>query len=90
VNNILDRLNPQTTEYKRLPIFNWLKRQDFTDSFRSLHPAEKAYTWSSQEAATRIDYIWLSETLAAGLQEANIEEAESITDSDHKILTTNI
>jgi len=30
----------------------------------------------------------LSETLAADLQEANIEEAEGITGSDHRILTT--
>jgi hypothetical protein len=88
VDNILDRLHPQTTGYKKLPVFNWLKRQDFTDSFRSLHPTERAYTWSNQEAATRIDYIWLSETMAAGLQEANIEEAEGITGSDHRILTT--
>jgi hypothetical protein len=86
--NILDRLHPQTTDYKKLPIFNWLKRQDFTDSFRKLHLTERTYTWSNQEAATRIDYIWLSETIAAGLQEASIEEAEDITSSDHKIVTT--
>ncbi|CAG8805449.1 806_t:CDS:2, partial [Cetraspora pellucida] len=66
----------------------WLKRQDFTDSFKKLHPTERTYTWSNQEAATRIDYIWLSETIAASFQEANIEEAEGITSSDHKIVTT--
>ena len=90
VDNILDRQHPQTTSYKRLPIFNWLKRQDFADSYRSLHPKEKMYTWSNHEAATRIDYIWLSETLASGLQKATIEEAENLTDSDHKILITEI
>jgi len=30
----------------------------------------------------------LSETIAAGLQEANIEKTEGITSSDHKIVTT--
>ena len=29
----------------------------------------------------------MSETIAAGLQEANIEEAEDITSSDHRIVT---
>jgi hypothetical protein len=90
VDNILDRQHPQTSNYKKLPIFSWLKRQNFIDSYRTLHPTEEAYTWSNQETATRIDYIWLSETLAAGLQNAKIEEAEGLTDSDHKIITTEI
>jgi len=90
VDNILDRQHPQTINYKRLPLFSWLKRQEFTDAYRSLHPTEKTYTWSNCDAATRIDYIWLSEALASGLQKANIEEAEGLTDSDHKIITTEI
>src|SRR6185295_11527840 len=90
VDNILDRQHPQTLSYKRLPIFNWLKRQNFIDIYRSLHPREEAYTWSSYEAATRIDYIWLSETLALGLQKASIEEAESLTESNYKIITAEV
>ena len=73
-----------------MPLFSWLKRQKFTDVYRSLHLTEKTYTWSNCDAATRIDYIWLSEALASGLQKANIEEAEGLTDSDHKIITTEI
>jgi len=44
VDNVLDRQHPQTTNYKRLPLFNWLKKQDFVDSYRSLHPTREAYT----------------------------------------------
>ncbi|CAG8662315.1 4134_t:CDS:2, partial [Paraglomus occultum] len=84
--NILDKQHPQVLNYKRLPLFNWLKRQNFTDSFRNLNPLERAYTWSSCEAATRIDYIWLSEALTSGLQGASIEEAEGLTDSDHSVV----
>ena len=73
-----------------MPIFSWLSRQNFIDSYRNLHLTEEAYTWSNQETATRIDYIWLSETLALGLQKANIEEAEDLTNSDHKIITAEI
>ena len=90
VDNTLDRQHPQTTGYKRLPIFSWLKRQNFIDSYRNLHPNEKAYTWSSYKAATRINYIWLSETLALGLQKAYIEEAAGLMDSDHSIITAEI
>ena len=45
---------------------------------------------SSHEAATRIDYIWLSEMLASGFQEAGIEEAIGLTDSDHNIIIAEI
>jgi len=44
VDNVLDRQHLQTSSYKRLPIFSWLKRQDFVDSFRSMHLAKEAYT----------------------------------------------
>src|SRR5260363_327685 len=30
--NVLDRMHPQTVNYKRLPVFDWLKRQDFRDT----------------------------------------------------------
>ncbi|CAG8450705.1 24659_t:CDS:2 [Cetraspora pellucida] len=77
------------TEIVILGDFNYiLKKQDFTDSFRNLYLIKRVYIWLSQEVATRIDYIWLSETITTGLQEANIEEAEDITGSDHKLLTT--
>jgi len=55
-----------------------------------MHPTSQEYTWSNGEAATRIDYIWVSEELASGLQEAEIEEAEEITESDHKIIRAEI
>jgi hypothetical protein len=55
-----------------------------------MHPTCQKYTWSNEEAATRIDYIWVSEGLASGLQNAEIEEAEEITESDHKIVRAEI
>jgi hypothetical protein len=84
--NILDRQHPQAANFKRLPIFNWMKKQDFSDTYRDMHPTSQKYTWSNEEAATRIGYIWVSEGLASGLQKAEIEEVEEITESDHKII----
>jgi exonuclease III len=89
-NNILDRQYPQAANFKRLPIFNWMKKQNFSDSYRDMHPTSQEFTWSNGEAATRIDYIWISEELASGLQKAEIEDAEGITESDHKIVRTEI
>jgi exonuclease III len=89
-NNILDRQQLQSASFKRLPIFNWMKKQNFTDTYRDMHPTSQEYTWSNKEAATRIDYIWVSEELASGLQRANIKETEGITESDHKIVTAEI
>jgi len=55
-----------------------------------MHPTRQEYTWTSKEAATRIDYIWVSEGLASGLQKAEIEDVEEITESDHKIVIAEI
>jgi len=56
-NNVLDRQHPQPVNFKRLPIFNWIRKQDFCDTFKDMHPTCQKYTWSNKEAATRIDYI---------------------------------
>jgi exonuclease III len=56
-NNVLDRQHPQPVNFKRLPIFNWIRKQDFCDTYRDMHPMCQKYTWSNEEAATRIDYI---------------------------------
>ena len=55
-----------------------------------MHPICQKYTWFNEEAATRIDYIWVSEGLASGLQKAEIEKAEEITESDHEIISAKI
>src|SRR6185295_12888050 len=89
-NNILDRQHPQSKNFKRLPIFSWIKKQNFCDTYRDMHPTSQEYTWSNGEAATRIDYIWISEELASGLQKAEIKEAEEITESDYKIIRAEI
>jgi len=44
VDNILDRQHPQTTNYKRLPIFSWMKKQDFRDMYRDLNLIGQQFT----------------------------------------------
>ena len=67
-----------------------MKKQNFTDTYRDMHLTSQKYTWSNKKAATRIDYIWVLEKLASGLQRANIKETEGITESDHKIVIAEI
>ncbi|CAG8671404.1 8608_t:CDS:2, partial [Paraglomus occultum] len=67
-----------------------LRKQDFCDTYRDMHPTCQKFTWSNKEAATRINYIWVSEELASGLQKAEIEEAEGITESNHEIIRAEI
>ena len=66
-NNILDRQHPQATSFKRLPIFSWMKKQNFSDTYRDMHLTHQGYTWSNSETAIRIDYIWISDSLVSGL-----------------------
>src|ERR1043165_4608271 len=67
-----------------------MKKQDFCDTYREMYLTRQEFTWTSEEAATRIDYIWVSEGLASGLQKAKIEDIEEITESDHKLIVAEI
>ena len=58
--------------------------------YREMHPTNQRYTWSNEEAATRIDYIQVSKGLALGLQKAEIKEVEEIIKSDYKIVVAKI
>ena len=69
---------------KGLPLFKWLEKQDFKDTFRLLYLDDQEFTWSGRDIATRIDYIWVSANLAPGLIKAEIVDVEIYTDSDHK------
>ena len=64
VNLELDRMqNTERRGIKRSPLLNWLKRQDFQDTFRFINPRAEEYTWSNGETSTRIDQIWVSDNV---------------------------
>ncbi|MBQ9016852.1 exodeoxyribonuclease III [Candidatus Saccharibacteria bacterium] len=65
-----------------------LKNAGFIDTFRSLHPDERRYTWWSHlgharehNVGWRIDYFFISKALMENLKSAEIYEA--ISGSDH-------
>ncbi|MBE7465226.1 MAG: endonuclease/exonuclease/phosphatase family protein [Planctomycetes bacterium] len=48
----------------RAEVTSYLKRQGWTDLYRTFHPAEPGYTVPSRQPFARIDYAWLSPALA--------------------------
>ena len=69
INQSLDKSNPNLAHnIKLLPLHRWLLNQDFTDTFRFLNPDKIEFTWSNSNSASRIDQIWVSEDLIAGLR----------------------
>ena len=55
-----------------------------------MHLTRQEYTWTSKEAATRIDYIWVLEGLVSGLQKAEIKDEKEIIKSNYKIVIAEI
>jgi exonuclease III len=80
----LDRSsNTKHSSFKKESILKWLIGQDFKDSFRIENPRSKEFSWTNRESSTRIDQIWVTEELANGLYDAEIQDMSSYTNSDH-------
>jgi len=85
----LDHSNSNRKKHK-FPIFKWLRKAGFVDTFREVNPEMREYSWTNNVTETRIDYIWASEGLSSGLVDARIQEVEIFTGSDHKVVTAKI
>ena len=71
---------------KRLPLLSWLKSLGFVETFRACNPEAKKFSWSNSRSATRIDHIWVSESLSRTLRQSDIEEMDMVTQSDHNLV----
>ena len=69
----LDRKCPRS-QHKKFPLYKWLYKQEFVDSYRVINPDSKEFTWSRQDQSSRIDQIWTSKELGLGIVEAKIEK----------------
>ena len=76
--------------FKPSPLIGWLERQEFKDAFRLANPEAREYSWSGRRTKSRIDYIWLSEDLANGLSESEIQNMDVCTSSDHNAVLAKI
>ena len=87
----LDRLTKsRKNQPKPNSLLGWLERQEFKDAFRLINPESKEVSWSSRGSGSRIDYIWITEELANGLYEAEIQLMDICTNSDHNAVVAKI
>ena len=70
----IDKSSRTNGNYKKLPLHGWIAKQNFIDTFRELYPCKKEFSWSNRKDSTRIDQIWISDSLIFSLKEALIEE----------------
>jgi hypothetical protein len=86
-NPILDKLHNNSPSQKN-PIYNHLSL--YTDTFRHLHPHAIKFTYSGPTQQSRIDQIWLSNTITNYLIQSNITKTNPEFQSDHKIISITI
>ena len=87
----LDRLTKSKKKQPKLnPLLDWLERQEFKDVFRLINPESKEVSWSGRGSGSRIDYIWVTEELANGLYEAEIQLMDICTNSDYHAVVAKI
>ena len=58
--------------------------------FRKLYLYEKKFTRSNDQVKSKIDYIQISKDLGQGLISYQITESDTITNSDHAIVSASI
>jgi hypothetical protein len=79
-----DKLHSSEYEtFKVDPFIKWLQKQDFEDAFRLINPRSKKFSWTNGKQSTRIDQIWVTDDLIGGLYEADIQDMDIFTGSDH-------
>jgi len=77
-------------ENKRRKIYGYLPAQkqfiddlianNFIDSFRTIHPNSKKYTWKGPKNNWRLDYFFISKNLENYLKKADVLEKEELSD----------
>jgi len=86
----IDKSNGTNNNFKKLPLHGWMRKQNFVDTFREMYPNKKSFSWSNGKDSTRIDQIWISESLNFGLKEALIEDMTTETGSDHSLVAVEL
>ncbi|KAK3804569.1 MAG: hypothetical protein JOS17DRAFT_781663 [Linnemannia elongata] len=84
VSPLIDRATDNhTSTTPQLGLFPWLSSGRFVDTFRFLHPTERAYTFKT---TSRIDMVWASPGLASFLVRSAIIPRDTLTRSDHSVM----
>ena len=78
-----------------IALFPFLEDLNFVDIHRYWEELTNLYkrishTWSNKRASSRIDYIWLSQDLAANIHSFENKNFNHVTNSDHMLLIATI
>ena len=70
----IDRSSRTNSNFKKLPLYSQMMKQNFIDTFRELYPSKKDFTQSNRKDSTRIDQVQISDSLIFGLKEGLIKK----------------
>ncbi len=90
-NTILNEKLDMSREGKRnidssTKITKQLKSTDHIEVFRFCNLGLTKYSWSNGKVSTRIDYIQTTQDIKSFILDSNIDEIETVTDSDHGLV----
>ena len=86
----VDRNNIINSNFKKLPLHSQMMKQSFIDTFRELYLNKREFSQSNGKDSTRIDQIWISDSLIFSLKDTLIEEISLESGSDHEIVVAKI
>ena len=86
----INKSSRTNSNFKKLPLHGQMMKQNFIDIFRELYSSKKDFTQSNRKDSTRIDQIWISDSLIFGFKEALIEEITFKTSSDYRLVVAKI
>ena len=67
-------------------VTKWLKNTDYIETFQFCNSELIKYSQSNNNVSTRIDHIWTIQDMRSFILNSNIEQIETVTDSDHGIV----
>src|SRR5438477_6980500 len=85
------KINKRLSWKPEIEIFNFLNDWAFVDIQEVWEEDSITHTWSNKITSSRIDYIWLSASIASNnIHSFNNIKAESIANSDHTLLNVKL
>ena len=86
----IDKNSRTNSNFKKLLLHSQMMKQNFINTFRELYPSKKDFIQSNGKDSTRIDQIWISDSLIFGLKKALIKEMTFEMDSNYRLVTAKI
>ncbi|KAG0348401.1 hypothetical protein BG005_011552, partial [Podila minutissima] len=82
-----DRLPQRGGAQPETELLQWLQTQALYDAFRSIHPLARGYSFGT---TSRIDMVFVSQTLAHRFIQCTHDSLEGIADSDHQMVNVSL